>query len=194
MYIIAGLGNPGRDYENTRHNMGFAAVDCLAEKLNISINKRKFKGLYGEGLIGNEKVVLIKPQTYMNLSGESLLDIMQFYKAEPQNLIVIFDDVSIPLGRIRIRPSGSDGGHNGMKSIIYLLENDEFTRIRIGIGNPDYGMIEHVLGRLSTQEQKVMIDVVKVVHEAINAIIENGVQFAMNKYNSYRHESLDSDE
>lgn len=190
MYIIAGLGNPGREYENTRHNMGFAAIDSLAEKLNIKLNKRKFKGLYGEGFIGSEKVILIKPQTFMNLSGESILDIMQYYKTEPKDLIVVFDDASIHLGRIRIRPSGSSGGHNGMKSIIYLLESDEFSRIRIGIGNPDYNMVEHVLGRLSIDEQKVMDDVVDEVTEAIKAIIENGVLYAMNKYNSYRHESI----
>jgi PTH1 family peptidyl-tRNA hydrolase len=190
MYIIAGLGNPGKDFEHTRHNMGFLAIDCFAAKHNININKRKFKGLYGEGIVGEEKIVLIKPQTYMNLSGESILDIIQFYKAEVQNLIVVYDDASIPLGRIRIRPSGSDGGHNGMKSIIYLLESNEFTRLRIGIGNPDLNMIDHVLGRLSADERKIMDDVVGVACEAVNAIIKNGVQFAMNKYNSYKHESL----
>lgn len=190
MYIIAGLGNPGRNYENTRHNMGFAVIDYFAGKYGISINKVKFKGLYGDGLIADNRVILLKPQTYMNLSGESILDVIQYYKEDIKNLIVVYDDASIPVGRIRIRPSGSDGGHNGMKSIIYILGDDNFTRVRIGIGNPDENMINHVLGRFPQDEIKIMDDIVKVVSDALVSILQDGIQTAMNKYNSYRHESL----
>lgn len=194
MYIIAGLGNPGKEYEHTRHNAGFSVVDYIAYKNNIKIGKTRFKGLCGEGTIGDEKVIILKPQTYMNLSGESILDAVQYYKINPENLIVIYDDVSIPLGRIRIRPSGSDGGHNGMKSIIYLLESDSFPRIRVGIGAPDADMVSHVLGRFSSDEQKIINDVIKVAAEGAETIISSGVQQAMNKYNCYKHELLTENE
>lgn len=190
MYIIAGLGNPGRDFENTRHNAGFDVVDYLGEKHGIKINKIKFKGLCGEGIIGTEKVLLIKPQTYMNLSGESILDAVQFYKLDINNLIVIFDDVSIPLGRMRIRPSGSDGGHNGMKSIIYLLGENSFPRIRVGIGAPQYDMVDYVIGKFNPEDRKIIDEVIKVSAEAAETIVERGIQDAMNQYNSYRHSSL----
>lgn len=190
MHIIAGLGNPGREYSETRHNIGFAVIDYIANKFNINVNKIKFKGLYGDGFIESEKVILLKPQTYMNLSGESILDIVQFYKVELKNLIIVYDEASIPLGRIRIRPSGSDGGHNGMKSIIYLLGSDSFPRVRVGIGGPECNMVDHVLGKFSEDEYKVMKDVVKVAAEAIAEIVNCGVHPAMNKYNGYRHESL----
>lgn len=191
MYIIAGLGNPGREYESTRHNAGFLAVDYLANICDIKINKSKFKALYGEGTIAGERVVILKPQTYMNLSGESILDAVQFYKINTENIIIVYDDVSIPLGRIRIRPSGSDGGHNGMKSIIYLLGSDNFPRVRIGIGEPDRDMVEHVLGRFNDDEQKIMIDTIKVAVEGIKTIVSSGPQEAMNRYNSYRHPSTE---
>jgi peptidyl-tRNA hydrolase, PTH1 family len=190
MYIIAGLGNPGRQYENTRHNAGFDVVDYLADKNNIIVNKIKFKGLCGEGYIGSEKVIILKPQTYMNLSGESILDAIQFYKIEMENLIVIYDDVSIPLGKIRIRPSGSDGGHNGMKSIIYLLGKDNFPRIRVGIGAPVRDMVDHVIGRFTGDERKIVDDVIKVSAEAAGAIIREGIGTAMNQYNRYKHQCL----
>ena len=190
MYIIAGLGNPGREYEDTRHNTGFKVADYLADKNNILINKSKFKALCGEGTIGGHKVIMIKPQTFMNLSGQSILDIVQFYKIEIKNLIVVYDDVSLPVGRIRIRPSGSDGGHNGMKSIIYLLGSDGFSRLRVGIGAPHDDMINHVLGRFSDSEQKVIDDVIKVAAEGVEMMVSSGVTEAMNKYNSYRHQSI----
>ena len=134
MYIIAGLGNPGKKYENTRHNMGFTAIDLLAEKFGIKVNKLRFKALTGEGRIAGQKVLLIKPQTYMNLSGESVRMALDYYKEPPENLIVIYDDIDIPTGSIRIRKKGSAGTHNGMKSIIYDLQFDDFPRLRIGIG------------------------------------------------------------
>ena len=137
MYIIAGLGNPGKKYENTRHNMGFLAVDLLAEKYGIRIDKIKFKALVGEGRIAGQKVLLVKPQTYMNLSGQSIVEVMNFYKVEIENLIVIYDDIDIPTGTIRLRKKGSAGTHNGMRNIVYLLGDDGFPRIRVGIGRTD---------------------------------------------------------
>jgi PTH1 family peptidyl-tRNA hydrolase len=190
VYIIAGLGNPGKEYENTRHNTGFSVIDYIAQKNNINISKTKFKGLCGEGNIGNEKVMLLKPQTYMNLSGQSILDAVQFYKINIENLIVIYDDVSLPLGRIRIRPSGSDGGHNGIKSIIYLLETDCFPRLRVGIGAPGVDIITYVLGQFSSDEHKILDDVIKVAADGVEAIVNFGVDQAMNMYNGYKHELL----
>lgn len=192
MYIIVGLGNPGRDYENTRHNTGFDVVQYFADRYDISINRSKFKALCGEGIVGGSKVVLLKPQTYMNLSGESVLDAVQFYKIGMENLIIIYDDVSLPLGRIRIRPSGSDGGHNGMKSIIYQLGNNNFPRLRVGIGAPGDNMVDYVIGKFSQEERRIMDDVCKVASDAVFAIINEGVLAAMNKYNGYKHESLTS--
>lgn len=190
MYIIAGLGNPGREFENTRHNAGFNVLDYFASEHNIKINRTKFKGLCGQGTVGSEDVLLLKPQTYMNLSGESILDAVQFFKIDIKNLIVIYDDVSIPLGRIRIRPSGSDGGHNGMKSIIYLLGRNDFPRLRVGIGAPENDMIDYVIGRFSDDEEKIMEDIYKTSCEAAGTIVEKGIVQAMNQFNSYRHPSI----
>lgn len=190
MYIIAGLGNPGREFENTRHNAGFNVLDYFASEHNIKINRTKFKGLCGQGTVGSEDVLLLKPQTYMNLSGESILDAVQFFKIDIKNLIVIYDDVSIPLGRIRIRPSGSDGGHNGMKSIIYLLGRNDFPRLRVGIGAPENDMIDYVIGRFSDDEKKIMEDIIKASCEAAGTIVEKGIVQAMNQFNSYRHPSI----
>jgi PTH1 family peptidyl-tRNA hydrolase len=194
MYIIAGLGNPGREYEYTRHNAGFIVIDEIAKRFNIEIRKSKFKGLYGEGIIAGEKVILLKPQTFMNISGESILDAVQFYKIDMKELIVVYDDVSLPLGRIRIRPSGSDGGHNGMKSILYLLGSDSFPRLRVGIGAPGRDMISHVIGKFTDSEGKIISDVVKVSADAALGIIKEGAEKAMNKFNSYKHESLLQDQ
>lgn len=192
MYIIAGLGNPGGEFENTRHNAGFNVLDYFAYEHNIRINRTKFKGLCGQGTIGSEEIFLLKPQTYMNLSGESILDAVQFFKIDIKNLIVIYDDVSIPLGRIRIRPSGSDGGHNGMKSIIYLLGRNDFPRLRVGIGAPENDMIDYVIGKFSEDEKKIIDDVYKVSSEAAGTIVEKGIVQAMNQFNNYRHPSISS--
>ena len=137
MYLIAGLGNPGTKFEMTRHNIGFHTIDYIADKTGIKVKKLKFKALFGEGEINGEKVLLVKPQTYMNLSGESLIDFVRFYKIPVSNVIVISDDIALPTGRIRIRQKGSAGGHNGLKSIIYMLGSDEFCRVRIGVGAPE---------------------------------------------------------
>lgn len=186
MYLIAGLGNPGRQYEMTRHNMGFSTLDYIADKAGIKISKLKYKALYGEGIMNGEKVILIKPQTYMNASGESIVDFVNFYKTDMQHLIVINDDISLPAGKIRIRPKGSDGGHNGLKSIIYLLGSDDFIRIKIGVGAPEnseYDIADYVLGRFSHDEIPIMENAIMRANDAVGEIMTSNVQTAMNKYN-----------
>lgn len=186
MYLVAGLGNPGREYEGTRHNMGFEVIDCLSEKLGFEVSKIKFKGLVGEVNIAGEKIIFLKPSTFMNLSGISVSEAASFYKIPFQNIIIVYDDISIDYGRIRIRPSGSDGGHNGMKSIIYQLGSDEFPRLRVGIGGPDRNLVSYVLGRLREEELKNLPEILKIASDGVIEIIENGIQSAMNKYNSFR--------
>ena len=184
MYIICGLGNPGKQYEDTRHNMGFKALDVLSSLLGIPITKLKFKALLGEGKIGSEKVVLVKPQTFMNLSGEALRPIMEFYKETPDHLIVIYDDIDIDLGALRIRPNGSSGSHNGMKSVIYQLQYDNFARIRIGLG--DHGQIpldKFVIAKVPTEDQKILTETIKEAADAAICIVNEGVEPAMQKYN-----------
>lgn len=185
MFIIAGLGNPGKKYENTRHNMGFLTIDRLAEKYNIRTDKIKFKSLVGEGRIAGQKVVLIKPQTYMNLSGEAIREVMAFYKLEPENLIVIYDDLDIPTGSLRIRKSGSAGTHNGMKSVVYQLQSDQFPRIRIGIGSDRRGdIIDFVVGNVSSEEKAVLEETIDQSVKAIECIIAEDIDMAMNRYNT----------
>ena len=186
MYIIAGLGNPGREYEMTRHNIGFAAIDYLADKNRVKVNKLKFKSLYGQLQIGGETVYLVKPQTYMNLSGESIGDFTAFFKIPPANVIVISDDVALETGRLRIRAKGSAGGHNGLKSIIYHLKTDEFPRIRIGVGAPshqDYDLADYVLGRFTNPEIPVLEDAIIRTAQAVETIIQSGIDTAMNRFN-----------
>ncbi|MBO5930475.1 MAG: aminoacyl-tRNA hydrolase [Clostridia bacterium] len=186
MFVILGIGNPGKKYDGTRHNIGFIAMDYMAEKYGIKINKIKHKALVGEGTIAGEKVLLVKPQTYVNLSGESLREICAYYKVPPKDVIVIHDDVSLPCGKLRIRAKGSDGGHNGLKSIIYQLSSDEFTRIKIGVGAPPehYDMADWVLGHFSKEEVSHLSKLVDcVVEEIVPEIIQNGVPSAMNNYN-----------
>lgn len=187
MFVILGIGNPGKKYDGTRHNIGFIAMDYMSEKYGIKINKIKHKALIGEGNIAGEKVLLVKPQTYVNLSGESLREICSYYKVLPENVIVIHDDVSLSCGKLRIRRKGSDGGHNGLKSIIYQLNSDEFIRIKIGVGAPpvkEYDMADWVLGHFSKEEVAHLSKLVDcVVEEAVPEIIKNGASSAMNKYN-----------
>ena len=194
MYIIAGLGNPGKEFEKTRHNMGFNVIDYIAYRYNIDINKSKFKGQIGEGYIEGEKVILLKPQTFMNLSGESILEAVQFYKVDMDKLIVVYDDVSFPLGRLRVRPSGSDGGHNGMKSIIYLLGRDDFPRVRVGIGAPEFDMVDYVIGKFKDDEKGIVDDMAKVASDAVVAIMTRDVTSAMNEYNGYKYDLEESKE
>ena len=185
MFLIAGLGNPGRKYEMTRHNIGFHFIDYIADKLGIKVTKLKFKGIYGEGFVGSEKVMLVKPQTYMNLSGECIRDFAAFYKIPPQNIIIVHDDVSLDRGNIRIRPKGSAGGHNGLKSIIYQLNSDEFIRIKMGVGSAEHGdLANFVLGRFSKDEIPVMEDAIIRAEKACELIIGGNLDKAMNRYNS----------
>lgn len=184
MYIIAGLGNPGRKYENTRHNMGFIAVDLLAEKYGIKVDKIKFKALVGEGRIAGRKVLLVKPQTYMNLSGESIREVMSFYKEGIENLIVIYDDIDIPTGTIRVRKKGSAGTHNGMRNIVYLLQDDNFPRIRVGIGSDKkVDLINYVTGGVTKGEKELLEGALVKAADAAAAIVEKGIEKAMNEYN-----------
>jgi PTH1 family peptidyl-tRNA hydrolase len=185
MYLIVGLGNPETDYARTRHNMGFNAINKLAEKFGIEITKTKFKALYGTGNINNEKVVLIKPQTYMNLSGEAVQEFVNFYKVDIENVIVIYDDIDTEPGKIRIRKTGGPGTHNGMKSVVSCLSSEKFPRVRIGIGMPEYkgDLINYVLGYIPEDEQKVLQEGVETAEKAIEEIIKNGIDIAMNKFN-----------
>ncbi len=186
MYIIVGLGNPGAQYDMTRHNIGFHTIDYIADKHNIKIKKLKFKSVYGEGVIAGEKVYLAKPQTYMNLSGESVAELARFYKVPPERVIVINDDISLETGRIRVRAKGSAGGHNGLKSIIYLLGSNEFPRVKMGVGAPKReggGLADYVLGRFAKDEIPVMEDAIIRACGAVEEIIKNGAESAMNKFN-----------
>ena len=185
MYLIVGLGNPETDYARTRHNMGFNAINKLAEKFGIEITKTKFKALYGIGNINNEKVVLVKPQTYMNLSGEAVQEFVNFYKVDIENVIVIYDDIDTEPGKIRIRKTGGPGTHNGMKSVVSCLNSEKFPRVRIGIGMPEYkgDLINYVLGYIPEEELKVLQQGVETAEQAIEEIIKNGIDIAMNKFN-----------
>ncbi len=185
MYLIVGLGNPEQDYSRTRHNMGFNVINKISEKYNIKVNKSKFKGLYGTGIIESEKVILLKPQTYMNLSGESVIEIMNFYKINNNELIVIYDDIDIEPGKIRIRKSGSSGTHNGMKSVISNINTEEFCRVRVGIGKPkeNMDMISYVIGHIPKEEQSELEKGIEVAKEAVIEIIKNNIDSAMNKFN-----------
>lgn len=187
MYLIVGLGNPESKYNYTRHNAGFMFLDYFSKKHNIDIKKIKFKGLIGEGFINGEKVALLKPSTYMNLSGESVFQAMDYYKLGPQNLIVIYDDISLELGRMRIREKGSAGGHNGIKNIIYMLNNDNFKRIKIGVGTEALEKIElvnFVLAKFSESELKIFSQTVEKACLATECMIKDETSKAMNLYNS----------
>ncbi|MDD4493739.1 MAG: aminoacyl-tRNA hydrolase [Eubacteriales bacterium] len=182
--IIIGLGNPGDKYTYTKHNMGFLAVDKLALEYGIKIKKLKFKALYGDGKIGSKRVMLVKPQTFMNLSGESVRDIFEWYKLPIENLILIYDDIDLPIGKVRIRARGSAGTHKGMQSVVYLLNSDEFPRIRIGIGSEtDKPIEDYVLTGFKPEELKTMAESVDRAAKAAADIVESGVVHAMNKYN-----------
>lgn len=184
MYIVIGLGNPGKKYENTRHNVGFMVIDKLAETYGISISKLKFKALIGEGKIGTKKVVLVKPQTYMNLSGEAVREIFNFYKEEPEKFLLIYDDLDTGLGNIRIRKKGSAGTHNGMRSVVSQLGFSDFPRIRIGIGsNGEKEIVDFVIGNFSKDEKKKIDEVISNVVKATECFVENDIDLAMNKYN-----------
>ena len=186
MYIIVGLGNPGKEYVNTRHNIGFDVIDKLAETENISVLEKKHKALIGKGYVAGEKCVLVKPQTYMNLSGESVRQILDYYKVdETEGLIVISDDTSLDVGALRIRKKGSAGGHNGLKNIIAHLGHDTFKRVKMGVGEKPkgYDLADYVLGYFSAGERKTMDDAAKRAVEAIRMMIAQDVDAAMNAFN-----------
>ena len=185
MYIIAGLGNPTREYEKTRHNVGFDTIDVLADKLNTSVDEKKFKGLYGKGIIAGEKVILLKPQTFMNLSGESVREAADFYKVDPEHIIVIYDDISLDVGQLRIRKKGSAGGHNGIKNIIAHLGGQVFPRIKVGVGEkpPKYDLADYVLGHFSKVEQELMSEGYDNAVKAVELIVSDQMSEAMNEYN-----------
>lgn len=185
MYLIAGLGNPGKQYFATRHNIGFSAIDYISQKHNIDVSKIKFKGLIGEGKIASEKVLLLKPSTFMNLSGESIGEAASFYKIPPENIIILHDDISLPVGTLRIRRKGSAGGHNGLKSIIAHLNSENFPRMKIGVGSPEpeRDLANYVLGKISKTEQEALFSVLERVCDAVYEYIKSGPDSAMNKYN-----------
>ena len=187
MFLIVGLGNPGRQYEHTRHNAGFDVMDALAEKYNISISESGHKALFGKGMIGGQKVILAKPQTFMNLSGESVAELLHYYKIDPEEeLLVIFDDISLAPGNIRIRKKGSAGGHNGIKNIIAHLGTQEFPRIKVGVGAkpPKMDLADYVLSRFGAEEQKVMDEAFGEAAEAAVMMMTTGAERAMNHYNA----------
>ena len=185
-WLIVGLGNPGKEYERTRHNAGFRAVDILAEKLGVRIDKLKFQGLYCQTNYNGNKLFLLKPQTYMNLSGKSVLQLSSYFNIPPQRIIVLFDDISLPPGRLRIRPDGSAGGHNGIKSIIQEVGSQAFPRVKIGVGgkaHPDQDLADHVLSGFSASEEKALAVALKNGADAALAIIDKGVPEAANRFN-----------
>ena len=184
MCAIIGLGNPEKKYDKTRHNIGFDVIDELASQMGVQVNTKRHKALCGVGQIGSEKVILVKPQTYMNLSGESVRAVMDFYKLDPtKDIIVIADDISLPTGKIRIRAKGSAGGHNGLKSIIAHAGTDQFTRIKVGVGANQGDLVKHVLGKFSKGERKIVDDAVRNAASASEVIVMYDVQTAMNKFN-----------
>ena len=185
MYLIVGLGNPESEYAHTRHNMGFDTINELAKNNNINITKTKFKALYETGIIQNEKVILLKPQTYMNLSGEAIKEARDFYNVKPEEIIVIYDDIDIEKGKIKLRKKGGPGSHNGMKSVVQELSTTDFIRIRVGIGQPEFksDMINYVIGKVPEEEQKILQRGTKKAAEAIEEILKNGIDIAMNKFN-----------
>jgi len=188
MYLIVGLGNPGPDYANTRHNVGFMVLDQIAEQLMVRFDRNKFKGVLAEGRIGGEKVLLLKPLTYMNLSGESIVEAVNFFKIPIEEVIVVFDDVSLDIGKIRIRKKGSAGGHNGVKSTISALGSDNFPRVKIGVGAAKHDLVKHVLGKF-TAEEKIFVDkALSAAREAVFAMIQNSVDAAISEYNGFKAE------
>ena len=185
-WLIVGLGNPGREYEHTRHNAGFRALDILADKLGCKVDKLKYQGLYGQVNYRGVKLLLLKPQTFMNLSGRSVLQLSAFFRIPPKNIIVMFDDISLEPGRLRVRADGSAGGHNGIKSIIQELGSQDFPRVKIGVGakpHPDFDLADWVLSHFSAQEEKALQPALERAADAALAIIDHGIPEAANRFN-----------
>ena len=190
MFVIAGLGNPGLRYAGTRHNVGFGAIDELAERCRISVDTEKHKALIGKGVIEGQRVILVKPQTFMNLSGESIRQVMDYYKLSPEELLVIYDDINLDVGRLRIREKGSAGGHNGMKNIIARLGTDQFARIRIGVGAkpPRMDLADYVLGRFPEEELPLVREGLSEAARAAAMIVGGQMAAAMNQFNGKKKE------
>lgn len=186
MILIVGLGNPGKDYAGTRHNIGFGVITRLSDKYNIPLNCKEHKAVCGKGFISGQKVILAQPQTFMNLSGESVRSIADYYKIEPEDIIVAFDDIDLEVGQIRVRRKGSAGGHNGIKNIIAHLGTNEFPRVKVGVGGKPEGgdLVRHVLGRFSKDDEKVIGEVLDLAADAVEMIVTDGVEQAMNCYNA----------
>ncbi|MGI5972531.1 MAG: aminoacyl-tRNA hydrolase [Oscillospiraceae bacterium] len=185
-WLVVGLGNLGGEYEHTRHNVGFDVIDALADTLDIPVQRLKFKALTNTAALGGEKVLLMKPTTFMNLSGEAVEQAADFYKVPPERILVLSDEVALPPGKLRVRPSGSAGGHNGLKNIILRLHSDLFPRIRVGVGqkpHPDYDMADWVLGRPQGADRKAIDEAVKRAAQAVEVLIREGPQAAMNRFN-----------
>ena len=185
-WLIVGLGNPGTKYEGTRHNVGFEALECVARDAHVQIRDLKFKAICAQATVGGARVLLLKPQTFMNLSGEAVRDAAAFYKVAPEHIIVLFDDVSLDCGRLRVRRKGSDGGHNGIKNIIYHLQSDAFPRVKIGVGAPphkEYAMADWVLGKPQGDDVERLHQAQERAAKAVSCMIEQGVDAAMNQYN-----------
>ncbi len=185
-WLIVGLGNPGREYEKTRHNCGFRAMDILADKLGCKLDKAKFQGLYAQVQYKDKKLLLLKPQTFMNLSGRSVLQLSSYFHVPPQRIIVLFDDISLVPGRLRIRADGSAGGHNGIKSMIDQLGSQAFPRVKIGVGakpHPDYDLADWVLSTFSAQEEKALLPALERAADAALVIVDHGTQEAANRFN-----------
>ena len=191
MYLIAGLGNPSRTYEGTRHNIGFTMIDAIGNKFGIDVTTKKHKALVGRGMIDGMRVILAKPQTYMNLSGESIREITDFYKIEPENIIIIYDDISLDVGQLRIRKKGSAGGHNGVKNIIAHLGTQEFPRIQVGIGNKPEGwdLADYVLSKYTKAEQEALEEASEGVIGAVKLMLMDDIEAAMNKYNAKKRDA-----
>lgn len=186
MYLVVGLGNPDSEYDNTRHNMGFKVIDKIAKDCDIKISQSKFKGLYTVEQINGEKVIFLKPQTYMNASGESVIEFKKFYKIPDENIVVIYDDIDLKPGAIRIRKSGGPGTHNGMKSIVSCLNSEKFIRVRVGIGTPEHkgDLINYVIGAIPENQRKALEEGIEIAAEAVLEILKNGIDIAMNKFNT----------
>ena len=188
-WLIIGLGNPGKQYERTRHNCGFRAIDLLAEKLNCKVDKCKFQGLYGQTTYNGNKLLLLKPQTFMNLSGRSVLQISAYFNVPPQRCIVLFDDISLEPGRLRIRADGSAGGHNGIKSVIQELGSQDFPRIKIGVGakpHPEQDLADWVLSGFTAAEEKSLCAALDQAADAALCIVDQGVPQAANRFNGFK--------
>ena len=185
-WLLVGLGNPGDHYAKTRHNVGFRAIDALAKRLGVKVDRAKFRGLYGQAVFEGRKLILLKPQTFMNNSGLSVMDAARFYKLPPERVIVIFDDISLDVGRLRVRADGSAGGHNGIKSIIGGLNSQAFPRVKIGVGakpHPDYELADWVLSNFSASEETMLAPAIERAAEAALAVLTDGVPAAANRFN-----------